>query len=86
MGRHNTKPKNQAMARFFAELGKKVKTTREKQGFSQAKVAEKADVDLRHYQDFEAGKVVSLRLLWAVANALNVSVSKLTKGIGPGKE
>lgn len=51
---------------------------------SQAQVADKADVGIRHYQDFEAGYVVSLRFVWAVANALETSVSKLTRGLGPG--
>lgn len=85
MARHNTKPKNAEMARFFKGLGKEVKSARMKQGLSQAKVAEAAEVDIRHYQDLEAGHVVSLRLLWSVANALGVSISRLTNYLGPAE-
>lgn len=73
------------MAQFFNGLGKRVKSIREKQKYSQATVADKADISLRHYQDLEAGFVVSLRMIWSVANALETSVSKLTKDLGPGK-
>ena len=86
MARHNTKPKNTKMARFFSDLGKHVKVLRMKQGLSQATVAEAAEVDLRHYQDLEAGHVVSLRLLWSVANALGVSVAKITADLGPNEK
>lgn len=85
MARHNTKPKNAEMAKFFSGLGNEVKTARMKQALSQAKVADAAEVDLRHYQDLEAGHVVSLRLLWSVANALGVSVSRLTNYLGPAE-
>jgi transcriptional regulator with XRE-family HTH domain len=74
------------MARFFSGLGKQIKALRIKRGLNQASVAEAAEVDLRHYQDLEAGHVVSLRLLWSVANALEVSVARLTKDLGPGKK
>ena len=71
------------MARFFAKLGRRVKSVRMERGMIQSQVADAAEVDLRHYQDFEAGHVVSLRLLWSVANALGFSVSALTTGLGP---
>lgn len=84
MARRYTKINNPAMTLFFSGLGKKVKELRKKKGMSQAKVAEKADIGIRHYQDLEAGYVVSLRLVWSVANALEVPVSKITRGLGPG--
>jgi len=83
MPRHHTKPHSREMAVFFKSLGVQVSTHREKQKLSQAEVSEMADIGIRHYQDLEAGHIVSLRLVWSVAKALKITVSKLTQGLGP---
>lgn len=86
MARHYTEPTSPAMAKFFKGLGKRLKKTRLKRGLTQTELSKRATIGLRHLQDLEAGYVFSLRLLWSVSKALKVSVWKLTKGLGPGKE
>ena len=86
MARHHTEAKNPAMNRFFIDLGVRIKQLREKKKLSQEVVSSKVKVSVRHYQDMEAGYVVSSRMLWSVAKALDTSVSNLTRGLGPGRD
>jgi transcriptional regulator with XRE-family HTH domain len=84
MPRHYTKSHSKEMALFLKKLGGNVKSHRNKQGLSQAKLAEMAGMDIRHYQDIEAGNVLSLRPIWTVAKALDVPIATLTCHLGPG--
>ena len=56
----------------------KLKIFREKKGFTQVQVAEKAQISERGYQYIEAGKrVPSVVIAQRIANVLNSSVEEL---------
>lgn len=49
------------MTQFLSELGKQIKTNRKRMGLSQVNASQMMDIDYRHYQNIEGGKI-NLRL------------------------
>jgi transcriptional regulator with XRE-family HTH domain len=63
------------------KLGKRIRALRKKRGLSQERLAEKADITLRHVQRLEGVNppAVAFDTLDAIAQALGVSLSSLVK-------
>ena len=61
------------------KLGKRIRELRKKKGLSQEKLAEKADITLRHVARLESSNppAVAFDTLHAIARALGVSVPAL---------
>lgn len=57
--------------RELVPLGESLRELRKKRGWTQEKLAERADVNARHYQDVEAGKVdIGVKYLAKIYRAL----------------
>ncbi|WP_312649002.1 helix-turn-helix transcriptional regulator [Aminipila sp.] len=55
-----------------------LKTIREKKGFTQVEVADKANIAIRTYQNYEAGeRVPNVHTAISIAKALNTSIEVL---------
>ena len=63
-------------------FGRCVRRHRETLGFSQEKLAEKADLDRTYISDIErGGRNPSIRSIAAIARALGLTVAELTEGM-----
>ena len=63
-------------------LGENIRVKRKSTGFSQEKLAEKADLHPTYVSDVECGKEnISLDAICRIAKALKVSLAELVKGI-----
>jgi len=63
-------------------IGENIRSFRKKSGFSQEKLAEKADLHPVYISQVERGeKAVSVEALWKISKALRVSMSVLLRGI-----
>ena len=66
------------MNKFYAEIGKRMKSVRKALGMTQAQVAENAGIDSSFYGQIERGtNIPSLKTFVAIAHALNVNFSDL---------
>ena len=64
-------------------FGRCVRRHREARGFSQEKLAERADLDRTYISDIErGGRNPSIRSIAAIAGALDLTVAELTEGLG----
>jgi transcriptional regulator with XRE-family HTH domain len=71
-------PRDRALDRFAGNVLRQ----REARGFSQDKLAEKADLDRTYISGIERGlRNPSLRIICQLAKALGVSVSELCEGV-----
>lgn len=72
----------------MATVGDRIKTVRERLGWTQEKLAAEAKISKGFLSDVEKGKNISLDLLLKVANALGASVGYLAGGEGeqPGEK
>jgi transcriptional regulator with XRE-family HTH domain len=61
---------------FCERLGRRVRDLRVKRGLTQEDMTERG-FSLRHYQRIEAGRSVTLRTIWKLARAFNVSAREL---------
>ena len=60
---------------LLVEIGQEVKSAREKRGWSQQELADKAHLSLSHLQHIEAGKVnFSFDMLYSIFSELGLSV------------
>ena len=66
-------------SRIELKLAKRLRELRKKHGLTQERVAEKADLSVRHYQQLESSKphAVQLNTLEKLAHALKTTPSKL---------
>jgi transcriptional regulator with XRE-family HTH domain len=63
-------------------LGRRLRALRAEAGLTQARVAEKAAVDEKHYQTMESGlSNVTFATLVAVSRALGVTLAELLEGV-----
>jgi transcriptional regulator with XRE-family HTH domain len=63
-------------------LGRRLRSLREATGLTQARVAEKAAIDEKHYQTMESGlSNVTFATLVAVSRALGVTLAELVEGV-----
>jgi len=68
--------------RFRRNLGTNIRHYRKRSGWSQEKLAEKADLHPVYVSQVERGKkAVSVEALWKISKALKISVSALFRGI-----
>jgi len=68
--------------RFRRNLGTNIRNYRKRSGWSQEKLAEKADLHPVYVSQVERGKkAVSVEALWKISKALKISVSALFRGI-----
>lgn len=69
------------------ELGKRIRELRKETGLSQEKFALKIYMDRTYFASVEAGKRnISVINIEKIAKGLNISISKLFKGIGENNE
>jgi len=65
---------------FIIKLGQKIKAEREKQGFSQQKLAEKSGMSLHYLGCVErATQNATIAKLFDISNALGINISELLK-------
>ncbi|HBG49839.1 MAG TPA: transcriptional regulator [Cyanobacteria bacterium UBA9971] len=65
---------------FIIKLGQKIKKEREKQGFSQQKMAEKSDMSMHYLGCIErAEQNITVAKLFDISNALGIDISELLK-------
>jgi len=65
---------------FIIKLGLKIKAEREKQGFSQQKLAEKSDMSLHYLGCVErASHNITVAKLLDISRALDIDISELLK-------
>lgn len=70
------------MENIKVKFGQRVKELRLTKGYSQEKLAELSDLDRTYIPGIESGKRnVSINVLQKIANAFNISLSELLKGI-----
>ena len=70
--------KDQTLAAF----GRNVARIRDQKGFSQDKLAEKADLDRTYISGIERGvRNPGIKTVFRIAKALSVSVNELCKGV-----
>lgn len=63
---------------FKSQLGRNIKKARQKKGFTQASVANKAQVHINYYARIERGEVnPSVEILEAIVKALKVKSSDI---------
>lgn len=63
------------------EIGRAIKSARERRGLSQQELADKAHLSLSHLQHMEAGKVnFSFEMLFSIFNELGLSVDAFLFG------
>jgi transcriptional regulator with XRE-family HTH domain len=63
-------------------LGRRVRVLRAALELSQEEVAGRAEIDAKHFQEIEAGRVnVTMASLVGLARALGTSLSKLLEGV-----
>jgi len=68
--------------KYRKTLGENLRTLRKQSGLSQEKLAEKADLHHNFIGDVERGEEnISIDALMRIAQALNVQVSDLVRGI-----
>lgn len=66
-------------------LGRNIKKHREKRHWSQEKLSEKADIHVSYVGQIERGmRYPSLKTLFKLADALEVKITELFKGIDAG--
>ena len=69
------------MNSFNADLGARVRKTRESRGLTREKLAEAADIDTKFLYEIETGKKgMSAKTLTSIALALNVSLDAIALG------
>jgi transcriptional regulator with XRE-family HTH domain len=77
-----TMSKKQSIDRRCAAIGQSIKRTREKKKLSQEKLAERADIHTSYIGQIERGlRYPSLKVLFKIADAMNVKISDLFTGI-----
>jgi transcriptional regulator with XRE-family HTH domain len=60
------------------ELGRKLKTIREKKGYTQSELSELADINVNYYARIERGEVnFSFEKLYYIINALKIKSSEI---------
>ena len=65
--------------KFRQEVGKRIKTIREKANMTQAEVANKAGINVNYFAVIERGEVTtSSEKLKKISDALRVDISKIT--------
>ena len=68
------------------DLGQNIKKNRERKGWTQEKLAEKADIHLSYIGQIERGiRYPSLKILFKISDALEANISDLFKGINASK-
>ena len=70
------------MENLKVKIGQRIKKMRIKKGLSQEKLALLSDLDRTYIPSIENGKRnISITVLEKLSNALDISVSELTKGL-----
>ena len=70
------------IAKVRIQLGENIRSLRKDAGFSQEKLAEKADLHPVYMSQVECGKkAVSVEALWKIAKALRIPVGKIFQGL-----
>jgi transcriptional regulator with XRE-family HTH domain len=70
--------------RTLAAFGRNVARIRAERGFSQDKLAEKADLDRTYLSGIERGvRNPGIKVVIHIARGLGVTVDQLCKGVGP---
>ena len=78
-------PKNQE-DHCCIQLGKNIKKLRERKSWTQEELAEKANLHISYIGQIERGlRYPSLKVLFKIADALEVKISELFKGFNAGK-
>ena len=81
--RQDLSPKSQItpdQARFFKELGRRIRALRVKAGYSQADM-ESFGFSVRHWQQVETGRPTSVTTLLRVCSAFKVNLDDLIRGL-----
>jgi len=67
---------------FPVRLGRRLSALREQRGLSQTQLADLAEIGRAHLSQIENGAVAArIDTLYAIANALEMSLSELLKGL-----
>ena len=67
---------------FFKALGKRVRSIREKHGYSQEDMIS-FGFSARHWQQVEAGRPITVTTLLRICTVFKISMETLVKGLGP---
>lgn len=65
---------------LFRKLGARIEELRRKKGLTQEDLAEKAGFHRAYFWDIEQGRNVSIKTIYKIAKALDVSLSDFFKG------
>jgi transcriptional regulator with XRE-family HTH domain len=68
--------------KFFRALGSRIKQYRRQGGYSQEDMIS-FGFSARHWQQIEAGRPITVRTLFRIAQTFKVSVERLVRGLGP---
>jgi len=68
-------------AKFFKELGRRVRELREKAGYTQANM-ESFGFSVRHWQQVESGRPVTMTTLLRVCQVFKIKLDDLVQGLG----
>jgi transcriptional regulator with XRE-family HTH domain len=64
---------------LFQKLGKRIETLRKQKGLTQEELAEKSGFHRAYFWDIEHGRNVSLKTIYKISKALNISISDFLK-------
>ena len=75
-------------ARFLKKIGRKIGEVRFQKGYTQLRLAEKANVSIQMVQYWESGHNLTLKTLMRISRSLNCGVAALMEnpdGVSPAK-
>lgn len=72
-------------SKFFRRLGERIRHLRKKRGYSQEDMIS-FGFAARHWQQIEAGRPITVATLLRIADALEIPVDRLVKGLSHGRK
>lgn len=69
--------------KFFRALGRRIRSLRKKQGYSQEDMIS-FGFSARHWQQIEAGRPITVRTVLRICDAFEISMERLIRGLDRG--